>query len=59
MNEKPGLEPGFFCSTSYWRPDGLRIAPGIEDRHAYRFGTFDNFCVCLKPNRADYCPHRF
>ncbi|SDJ01936.1 hypothetical protein SAMN05444171_2834 [Bradyrhizobium lablabi] len=19
MNEKPGLEPGFFCSTSCWR----------------------------------------
>jgi hypothetical protein len=28
MNEKPGLEPGFFCSTSCWRLDGLRVAPG-------------------------------
>jgi hypothetical protein len=31
MNEKPGLEPGFFCSTSCWRLDGLRVAPGAED----------------------------
>ena len=31
MNEKPGLEPGFFCSTSCWRLDGLRVAPGTED----------------------------
>jgi hypothetical protein len=31
MNEKPGLEPGFFCSTSWWRLDGLRVAPGAED----------------------------
>ena len=30
MNEKPGLEPGFFCSTSCWRLDGLRVAPGAE-----------------------------
>jgi hypothetical protein len=28
MNEKPGLEPGFFCSTSCWRHDGLGVAPG-------------------------------
>jgi hypothetical protein len=28
MNEKPGLEPGFFCSTSGWRLNGLRVAPG-------------------------------
>jgi hypothetical protein len=27
MNEKPGLEPGFFCSTSCWRLDGLRVVP--------------------------------
>jgi hypothetical protein len=31
MNEKPGLEPGFFCSTSCWRLDGLRVAPVAED----------------------------
>jgi hypothetical protein len=31
MNEKPGLEPGFFCSTSCWRLDGLRVAPGADD----------------------------
>jgi hypothetical protein len=31
MNEKPGPEPGFSCSTSYWRLDGLRVAPGTED----------------------------
>ena len=31
MNEKPGLEPGFFCATSCWRLDGLRVAPGAED----------------------------
>jgi hypothetical protein len=31
MNEKPGLEPGFFCSTSCWRVDGLSVAPGDED----------------------------
>ena len=31
MNEKPGLEPGFFCSTSCRRLDGLRVAPGAED----------------------------
>jgi hypothetical protein len=31
MNEKPGLEPGFFCSTSCWRLDGLRVAPAAED----------------------------
>jgi hypothetical protein len=30
MNEKPGLEPGFFCSTSCWRLDGLCVAPGAE-----------------------------
>jgi hypothetical protein len=30
MNEKPGLEPGFFCSTNCWRLDGLRVAPGAE-----------------------------
>jgi len=30
MNEKPGLEPGFFCSTSCWRLDGLSVAPGAE-----------------------------
>jgi hypothetical protein len=30
MNEKPGLEPGFFCSTSCWRLDGLRVALGAE-----------------------------
>jgi len=30
MNEKPGLEPGFSGSTSCWRPDGLRVAPGAE-----------------------------
>jgi hypothetical protein len=27
MNEKPGLEPGFFCSTNCWRLDGLRVVP--------------------------------
>ena len=26
MNEKPGLEPGFFCSTSCRRLDGLRVS---------------------------------
>ncbi len=31
MNKKPGLEPGFFCSTSCWRLDRLRVAPGAED----------------------------
>jgi len=31
MNEKPGLEPGFFCSTSCWRLDGLGVAPRAED----------------------------
>jgi len=30
MNEKPGLEPGFFCSTNCWRLDGLRVAPSEE-----------------------------
>jgi len=30
MNEKPGLEPGFFCSTSCWRLDGLGVATGAE-----------------------------
>jgi hypothetical protein len=30
MNEKPGLEPGFFCSPNCWRPDGLRAASGAE-----------------------------
>jgi hypothetical protein len=33
MNEKPGLEPGFFCSMSCWRLDGLRAALGAEDMH--------------------------
>ena len=27
MNEKPGLEPGFFCSTNCWRPDGYALLP--------------------------------
>jgi hypothetical protein len=31
MNEKPGLEPGFFCSTGCRRLDGLRVAPGAAD----------------------------
>jgi hypothetical protein len=30
MNEKPGLEPGFFCSTGCWRLDGLRVASCAE-----------------------------
>jgi len=38
MNEKPGLEPGFFCSTSCWRLDGLRVAPGTEDMLGGHFG---------------------
>jgi hypothetical protein len=29
MIEKPGLEPGFFCSTNCWRLDGLRVASGL------------------------------
>ena len=31
MNKKPGLSRAFFCSTSCWRLDGLRVAPGAED----------------------------
>jgi len=31
MNEKPGSRPGFFCSTSCRRLDGLHVAPGAED----------------------------
>jgi hypothetical protein len=26
MNEKPDLEPGFFCWTICWRLDGLRVS---------------------------------
>ena len=39
MNEKPGLEPGFFCSTSCWRLDGLRVAPGAEHMLGVHFGV--------------------
>jgi hypothetical protein len=28
MNEKPGLEPGFFCPTSCWRRDGYAFLNG-------------------------------
>jgi hypothetical protein len=32
MNEKPGLEPGFFSRRAAgWRLDWLRVAPGAEE----------------------------
>jgi len=34
MNEKPGLEPGFFCSTSCWRLDGLRVSQRSRANYA-------------------------
>ena len=29
--KSPALSRAFFCSTSCWRLDGLRVAPGAED----------------------------
>ena len=34
MNEKPGHEPGFFCSTSCWRRDGLRVSQPSRANYA-------------------------
>jgi hypothetical protein len=44
MNEKPGLEPGFFCSTSCGRLDGLRVAPGAEHMLSVPLQVWFNEC---------------
>ena len=45
MNEKPGLEPGFFCSTSCGRLDGLRVAPGAEHMLGVPLQVWFNECL--------------
>ena len=57
MNEKPGLEPGFFARRAAGGLTGYALLPVprtcrcYDLCHACRFGTFDNFSVCPQPNR--------
>ena len=41
MNEKPGLEPGFFCSTSFWRLDGPRVSQRSRANYAQMQANYD------------------